>query len=81
MAGMDPQLLFKAKLKYHSTLQNRALNVPEVVLHSRDILLKSPEQEITIFYYKIQNSSLFLQAAIPSYSNSCLLPMTEIVFY
>lgn len=77
---MDPQLLFKAKCKYYSTLQNQALYMPEVVLHSRDILLKSPEQKIAIFYYKIQNSSLFLQAAIPSYSNSCLLPISA-VFY
>lgn len=77
---MDPQLLFKAKCKYHSTLQNQALHMPEGVLHSRDILLKSPEQEITVFHYKIQNSSLVFQAAIPSYSNSCLLPITA-VFY
>lgn len=54
--------------------------MPEVVLHSRDILLKFPEQEISIFYNKIKNSSLFLQAAIPSYSNSCLLPIIA-VFY
>lgn len=75
---MDPQLLFKAQCKYQSTLQNRALYMPEVVQHPRDILLKSPEQEIAIFYNKIQNSSLFVQAAVLSYSNSFLLPIIAV---